>query len=96
MHIDDWLDKPCFQDSPEAYAKFVLFYFRYPAWAKIAFKPWMQQYKLFCTYVDSNRYRVVGASRMGDLLLSKDKNQEESYTLRVNVEHCYDWSNSYD
>jgi hypothetical protein len=89
-HIDDWLDKPSVPSDPECYAKFVIFYFRYPAWAKAAFLPWMSVHKLFCDY-KGRRYRVTGASRMGDLWLAEDHTRDTGYDLRVDVAECGNW-----
>lgn len=90
-HIDDWIDSPCCRDDGERYAKFVFFYFRYPAWAKMAFAQWMRQFPLFCTY-GGKRYRCTGASRMGDVWLAENFNRESGYDLRVDVTQCSDWA----
>ena len=92
-HIDEWIDNPRSKDEGERYAKFVLWYFRYPAWAKMAFWEFMRDHKLFCTY-EGNRYRVTGASRMGDIWLTSDFSQDHGYELRVDVSKCYDWGSS--
>lgn len=92
IDVDDWLDKPTLHDDNEIYAKFVIDYFRLPAWKKIAYKKWMGQYKLFCIYEDK-KYRVTGASRFGDIFLNADFNAESGYQLRVHVNECYNWSN---
>lgn len=93
MHIDEWLDTPSFSDDNEAYAKFVLEYYRLPAWKKIAFSTWMLQFSLFCTY-NKIRYKVVGASRLGDILLNSDLESDTgTYSLRVDVTKCSHWSN---
>ena len=92
-HIDDWIDSPRCADDGERYAKFVFWYFRYPAWAKMAFSPWMKDHKLFCTY-EGERYRVTGAIRMGDVWLAKDFDREAGYDLRVDVAKCSAWAES--
>jgi hypothetical protein len=89
-HIDDWIDSPRYKDEGERYAKFVFWYFRFPAWAQHAFRPWMEQFKLFCTY-QGNRYRVTGASRLGDVWLAEDINRDCGYDHRVDVAECSDW-----
>lgn len=89
-HIDDWITNPIHRNEGEKYAKFVLTYFRYPAWAKGDFRQWMGQFKLFCTY-QGKRYRVTGASRMGDVWLAEDLNRESGYDLRVDVAECCEW-----
>ena len=92
-HIDDWLDMPSMPGEPEAYAKFVLMFKRMPAWCQSAFQPWMSQHKLFCTR-KGRRYRVTGASRMGDVWLAQDFKREHGYDLRVSVDECSDWSDT--
>lgn len=90
-HVDDWIDTPTFPaDSKVNYAKFVLEYARLPAWKKIAYSEWMKQFKLFCTHM-GKRYKVTGASRLGDVWLAKDHNRENGYDLRVNVSECSEW-----
>ena len=91
-HIDDWLDTPSMFSNPgECYAKFVLEYKRMPAWKIMAFRDHMKQFKLFCTYKDGKRYRVNGASRMGDVWLQSDFTIENGYDLRVDLKDCRDW-----
>lgn len=92
-HIDEWLDTPSIFNEMEAYAKFVLDYFRMPAWKIIAYSPFMKQFKLFCTH-NGQRYRCTGASRMGDIWLTPDFDQETGYKLRVDVSECSDWNDS--
>jgi MoaA/NifB/PqqE/SkfB family radical SAM enzyme len=91
-HIDEWLDTPTFSDyKGEIYAKFVLDYKRMPAWKINAYAAWMEQFKLFCDY-EGTRYRCTGASRMGDVWITDDFDQEHGYTLRVDVEKCSNWA----
>lgn len=93
LHVDDWLDTPNFHHCiGEDYAKFVLDYHRWPAWKQQAYHQWMRHYKLFCTY-EGQRYRCIGASRMGDVWLTSNFDREYGYDLRVDVEKCSDWSN---
>jgi hypothetical protein len=89
-HIDDWLDKPRLPSDPANYAGFVLEFARMPAWKQFAYGPFMKEHKLFCTY-EGERYRVTGASRMGDVWLARNPDQEHSYDLRVDVDKCSDW-----
>jgi hypothetical protein len=65
-HIDDWLDerhanKPA--DEGEQFALEWLEHFRRPAYKQD--HKWLAQNALFCTY-KGERYRCIGASRMGD------------------------------
>lgn len=91
-HIDDWI-RTIGIGKPEEYAKFFFMLARLPAWMQIAFYPWTKQFKLFCTY-DGSRYRVTGASRLGDVWLTNDLNSEEGYDLRVDVAKCSGWSDT--
>jgi hypothetical protein len=50
----------------------------------------MKQHELFCEY-EGKRYRVTGASRLGDVWLSADFAREYGYELRVDVEKCSVW-----
>ena len=89
-HVDDFIDT-CFGGSMETrYARFVLNYFRMPEAIKSDFAPWMKQFALFCTY-KGNRYRVTGASRLGDIWLAEDHSREIGYDHRVVYTDCSDW-----
>lgn len=90
-HVDDFIDA---HDS-DPYAALVLNYFRLPAIDRVRYAPWMKRFALFCTY-QGNRYRVTGASRLGDVWLAKDREREAGYDLRVNVDDCSEWSRSLD
>jgi hypothetical protein len=94
VHVDDFIDD--YRADP--YARFVLDYFRRSAVSLHAFGPWMKEHKLFCTYSPSlasgkkaGRFRVTGASRLGDVWLSADYAREVGYELRVNVAECSAW-----
>lgn len=93
VHVDEWLDTPSWKDDPEDnenYARFFLDFRRMPAWKLSAYAPFMEQFKLFCTYKEQ-RYRCTGASRMGDVWLANDHNQSHGYDLRVDVTECTMW-----
>jgi len=51
----------------------------------------MQEHLLFCIY-KMEKYRVIGAGRLGDVWLTKDFNREQGYDLRVYVNECSNWS----
>lgn len=92
MHIDDFIDGGYFnQSESEKYARWCFLLFRLPALLQHDFKEYTKQYKLFCTYKDQ-KYRVTGASRLGDIFLSKDFNREYGYDKRVLYTDCLDWS----
>lgn len=93
-HVDDFIDNSwAARHTPEdlTYARFVLNYFRLPATLKNDFWPIMKEHKLFCTH-NGQRYRVVAASRMGDVCLSHDLSEEHTYGLRVYPNECTSWS----
>ena len=89
-HIDDFIDYATDRSLEVRYARFVLNYFRMPAMLKNDFAPWMKQFPLFCTY-NGQRYRVTGASRLGDVWLAEDHNRETGYDHRVIYTECSDW-----
>jgi hypothetical protein len=91
MHVDEFIDTPLSKDRGERYAKFFLLLARLPAWMHSDFAEWIGQYKLFCTY-KGERYRVTGASRMGDIWLARSVIRESGYDLRVDVAECSEWS----
>lgn len=87
IHVDDFID--C-HFGKEKYARFVLNYFRMPAALKFDFEEFMKPFKLFATW-KGNRYRVTGASRMGDVWLTSKFDQELGYEHRVFVEELTNW-----
>lgn len=92
LHVDDFIDDSfTYKTNSEKYARFVLNYFRLSAALTMDFEPFMKQYKLFCQY-EGLKYKVTGASRMGDIWLSKDLTRDAGYDLRVCIEECSDWS----
>lgn len=93
MHIDDWIDDSwnSLDDENRKYARWMFNHFRLSAALKYDFDPFMKEHKLFCKY-KNHKYRVTGASRMGDVWLAKDFNREHGYDHRVDVEDCSEWS----
>lgn len=87
VHVDDFID----DHRKPAYARFVLDYFRRNAVCQQDFKPFMERHLLFCTWKEE-RFRVTGASRLGDIWLSADFKREVGYEHRVNVAECSEWS----
>lgn len=91
-HIDEWLDSIQFTCDPmEAHARFVLEYFRYPAWKQTLYMDIMSKFKLFCTY-QGKKYKVLGASRLGDVWLNSNLEATSGYERRVYVDECTAWS----
>ena len=87
-HIDEWLDQAKPHDKAEHYARFVLEQFRWPAWKLNMYRPFVPP--LFCTY-EGKRYKVTGASRMGDVWLAEDFTRLQGYDKRVDVTDCSEW-----
>lgn len=92
-HVDDWVDRPVMGEGKrgEAYAKFFFLLHRTPAWMQYAFDEWIAPHKLFCTY-EGKRWRVTGASRLGDIWLAEDFGRDTGYDLRVDLALCSGWS----
>ena len=85
-HIDEWID----DRKSDDYAAWVLNHFRLPATLKMRFAKFMEEHKLFCDY-EGSRYRVTGASRLGDVWLATDFNRDTGYDFRVDVAKCSLW-----
>ena len=95
LEVDEFLDDfiiPSKENVGERYAQFVLEFMRAPAAKKYNVERWTKQFKLFCTYNDGLRYRITGASRMGDVWLAKDENKDSGYDLRVCIKDCSEFS----
>lgn len=84
LHVDDFIDDP----STNRYAASWFEAFRRPAVDKMHYP---DQRKLFATFRGS-RYRVTGCSRLGDVWLHSNVNEDAGYQHRVNVAECSDWS----
>jgi hypothetical protein len=86
MHVDDFID----DYKGDAYARWMFMHFRLPATLQVAFRPFIADRKLFCTHGDQ-RFRVTGASRLGDVWLTSKHDQDTGYEKRVDLEECTDW-----
>lgn len=91
IHVDDFIDYGHKKTADESYARFFFMLSRLPAILQMEFGEWTSKYKLYCIYKDE-RYRVTGASRLGDVWLAKDFSQESGYDLRVDLADCFNWS----
>lgn len=94
MTVDDFIDygtNAGQNDLNERYARWVLHHMRSPASCQFAFEPFMQPHELYCTYA-GKRYRVVMASRMGDIGISRDFSKAHGYDARACVAECSEWS----
>lgn len=86
VHVDSFIDDP----SQDAYARWMLMHFRLPSDQRVAFAPFIRDRKLFCTY-EGKRFRVTGASTMGDIWLTRDYKKDYGHDLRVLVRDCSNW-----
>lgn len=96
-HIDDWLD-----DEANRKAQPYLWYWfevkRLPAYRMyterhptgVKLDEWADRTVVTCTYQGA-RYRCVGASRLGDIWLTRDMKRSNGYQHRVYIEECSDW-----
>ena len=95
VHVDDFVRDMGFDDKPEhgdaMYARWLLMHWRLPAYMKHNFHRFIADKQLFCTH-GGIRYRCTGGSRMGDVWLTTNFNQDTGYEKRVNVEDCTEWS----
>lgn len=82
-HIDDFIDD---LDANE-YAREWFELFRRPEIVKMR-NP--NPKKLFAAY-KGKRYRVTGCSRMGDVWLHADFNEDTTYQHRVDMDDCSEW-----
>jgi hypothetical protein len=94
-HVDDWVDAfdTGKQSVGQKYARFCLFLYRLAAVFQMDWPEWIKKHKLFCTY-EGKRFRMTGASRMGDVWITKDFDRDTGYDMRVLVDDCSDWSDN--
>lgn len=74
-----------------SYAKFILMYFRLPAAQHYSWAPFFEGKNLFCTY-NNERYKVLMASRLGDIGITKEFSRDSGYDKRVFVDDLSEWS----
>lgn len=85
LHIDDFLDRVQLPgDEGLAYAHFMFTHWRKPAWMKMLHDQFLHQHKLFVDY-EGKTWRVIGASRLGDIWLTEDFSREHGYDRRVDL-----------
>lgn len=87
MHIDDFIDNH--KTDPDV--SYFFFMKRLPASLQYKFKHIIDDLELYCDY-NEKRYRVTGASRMGDIWLNKDLEKTTGYTERVDIDDCINFS----
>ena len=82
VHIDIWLTAtPNVWNQKENYAKFFLDFKRTPAGFQGDYRKFMEPFKLFAFY-DGKWWRCTGASRLGDIYLAKNLDQDTGYDER--------------
>lgn len=86
-HVDDFIDDP----ETNVYASWFLNLKRLPAILQFKFVDQIKQYQLYCDY-NGERWRVTGASRLGDVWLTKNFDQSSGYQERVSIDQCSNWS----
>lgn len=96
MHIDRFIDygtsiTKSGREENEDYARWMFNHWRLPAITRMAFDQFMSEHKLFCEF-EGEKWRVTGASRLGDVWLTKNFDQDCGYQRRVMVEDCSKWS----
>ena len=89
-HVDDFIDFSRDMSEATTYARWFFLLHRLPASLKASFRKQILSYKLFCMY-QGKKYRVTGASRMGDIWLTSNMEQDTGYELRVNLADCSEW-----
>lgn len=88
MHVYDWLGLPPANEG-ERQAKVWLEEFVKPATERA--RKYLDARILTCEY-EGKRYRVTGASRLGDVWLHEDHTRDHGYSLRVDVLKCSLWN----
>lgn len=86
VHVDDFIANP----MSDSYAAWMLDHFRRSALQRARFDEFMRDRRLFCTF-EGKRYRVTGASRLGDVWLHSNFKEGTTYELRVDVSKCTAW-----
>lgn len=88
-HVDAWLDSPVSPESrAEAAARLVCEVSRMPAWKSMIYQCFMPS--VTCEY-EGSRYRLIGASRFGEVYLTHVSAQSMGYTHRVAITSCTNW-----
>jgi hypothetical protein len=99
QHVDEFTafgsKKPTDEREPnETYARWVLMLLRLPAIMRSAFAEYIEEYKLFCMY-NGEYYRVIAASRFGQILLTKDFEKDTGSAgsdVFTYVNECSGWA----
>ena len=91
-HVDNfiWAIEPS-ADEGTRYARWMLMHMRLPAVQQMQWADFIGKYRKLFTTHDGKRYRVTGASHLGDVWLSRDHKRDCGYDLRVSVAECSQW-----
>ena len=98
MHIDEWLDKMEENPPEDENLKKVFEYldFRRMSAAYQGVKFYLRpMIKVFCIY-NNIKYKIIGASRLGDVWLTTNFDADHGYELRVDIDDCSEFSWCYD
>ena len=86
IHVDDFIEDV----SQDSYARFMFNHFRLAAALQFDFNQFVVNHRLFGTY-KGQRFRITGASRLGDVWLARDFERNTGYDLRVAVNEVSDF-----
>jgi hypothetical protein len=87
IHVDEFIDDYQYNTQELKDARFFLHLHRLSSSLQSAFRKHINDYQLFCDH-EGIRYRVTGASRMGDIWLREDHTQDTGYDKRVYIDKC--------
>ena len=96
MHVDDFINMPAshwVEDKEVRYATWILSKFRLCETLQAAWQEFYEGRQLYCTY-KGKRFRVTGASRLGDIWLHSDFTVDCGYEHRVDVAECSAWGST--
>lgn len=89
LHVDDWVRMPA-KNPTEWAVKAWLAIYRLRLDVRSYFDGITRMARITTTY-EGKRWRLMGASRMGDVWLAEDPLQVNGYDRRVDVAKCTDW-----
>ena len=90
MHIYDWLEEASNSKEEKKVREFLNFK-TLPVRDQYHNKDKLPKFDCFCTYKDE-KLKIMGASRMGDVWLSKNFDLTVGYDYRVDIDDCEDFS----
>ena len=88
MHVNDYIE----DIDTDVYASWFLNMKTMPAVMQDKFSRIIGEYRLFCTF-EGEKYRVTGASTLGDIWLAKNFDRCTGYDLRVDIDDCTEFTN---